>query len=264
MTTEFVICCDVCQRPIGPMSQDEMDYLLSCHEDGSPVICFDCDPDEASTVFSNTSLTRKLYCHSCLILMAEVTEEEYEAVMLAEGEYGECFLCDPDEACAVPGFFEDLEPGEVVGMGDMVFVACDTSPVTLVNTGFSHTRGNARAHAVYLVSTYLNTSSQNPRAYLDRVRDEMICVECGQGVSRRLKDGWHCDLCGWFEAQVSCLVLPDWIIKPGEGFRAKPNSNDCPDCAAVRELREGSGLCDYHHTLLIEQYEDGSLGWDNV
>lgn len=40
------------------------------------------------------------------------------------------------------------------------------------------------------------------------------------------------------------------------------NGYACSDCLAAR--RQGiSDYCPYHHALLIEQHEDGALGWSN-
>jgi len=202
-------------------------------------------------------------CMRCSRVLGDFSEDEYQAFLLS-GDLGDlCFDCDPESAATTPSLFWQWQPGDLFTLGEDVFCVADSNPQLLVNVGFSsHAHERARANCLSS-STYLNTTSKNRDAYLNRVRDTMICPECDLGISERMGGAWHCDACGHCEVVESDIILPAWVVKPQIGkAEIKESTYTCFDCERLRRVY-GGGYCDYHYTLLAERFEDGELGREN-
>ena len=202
-------------------------------------------------------------CMRCSRVLGDFSEDEYQAFLLS-GDLGDlCFDCDPESAATTPALFWQWQKHDWFMIDDVAFhVSDDLKHIMPVFEFLSHAHARTRANCLSS-STYLNTTSKNRDAYLNRVKDTMICPECDLGISERMGGAWHCDACGHCEVVESDIILPAWVV--GKVWpETKPISQGilCDDCLECHIRGEGK-YCPYHYSLLTEQYEDGLLGREN-
>jgi len=195
--------------------------------------------------------------------MGELSKEDSREIIIGGGS-GLCFDCDPDSASTVPSLFWQWQPGDLFTIEDFVFCVTDSNPQCLFNVGFSHTRMSDSARSCLSSSTYLHTSSKKNGARREKGENVKCCFMCETGWMVLEDDGWHCDTCDTYLPEPQEFILPAWIVnQPPIGKTYGNGQAGCPDCDTVRTLG-GVGYCSYHHALLVEQHEDGSLGYGNA
>lgn len=203
----------------------------------------------------------ELHCDLCGCLMGEVSLDELEAAFPVGDGPWVCFDCSPDEADKVPGVFESLVNNNRIMLGDEWFVFWNNEFQRLNLLEYSRAHMSAGVRACLSSSTYLNTSPNQKREREQDTGNNAICPKCSKGEEVQFLELGQCEKCGWEIPVPACLILPSWVVKQPE--RATP----CIDCEKERlnySNRYGEQrlvFCAYHHALLIEQSEDGSLGW---
>jgi len=182
-----------------------------------------------------------LYCDRCKRSIADLDEDEVKAYGSEAGVIELCFDCDPESAATVPSLFWQWHPGDVFILDDKALEVVSGSGVPEFLIDITHTRMSARTRDCLSSSTYLNTSPNQD----------------GDGKPDTANDAEY------FGNSWEGIILPAWVVnQPPVGKTYGHGRAGCPDCDTVRSLG-GVGYCSYHHALLIEQYEDGSLGYGN-
>jgi len=210
--------------------------------------------------------TEKFYpicCVQCGAEVASLSPDEWEDMSPWVEASALCFDCDSQSAATTPSLFWEWESGDVFVLGDVKLrVEDDLRNLTALST-FSHTHvRDARANSLSR-STYLNTSPKQDGEWVEVVGNNAKCFCGGHGRIERDSEGEHCLDCGQFKPVIQEIILPSWVITSSSARgEIRQSTADCRDCLSVRG-RHGYGYCDYHHALLIEQMEDGGLGWGN-
>ena len=199
-------------------------------------------------------------CCRCGRSLGDLTMAEYLAWIDDDGDSGQCFDCERENSGIVPELFQWWTVGDIFVIGDVFFEVIDEFPYWQRLALPPHTRARAGARSCLSSSTNLHKPTKIRDGTEQGRPDLKACFFCETGLMALEADGWYCDTCDTYEPVPQEFVLPAWIIGGGGPDFEPKGGGVCADCQQVRRLQHGNGLCAYHHALLTEQYEDGSLG----
>jgi hypothetical protein len=210
-----------------------------------------------------TELTIELFCDSCWRSQGLVSLDEFQMFGGEEGAINLCFDCEQSGASTVPGLFWQWQEGDVFVLGDVrLEVSGNTYPGKPL-LRVTHARDHAHARSCLSSSTYLHKTAIKNGGEVQETDTHWPCSECHNGWLWPKENGWKCDRCSYFGPKIRKIVIPSWILEPARGNLSKIDTEPiCYPCLYARDLGRGE-YCDYHRALLIEQNEDGSLGWGN-
>jgi hypothetical protein len=204
-----------------------------------------------------------LYCDRCKRSIADLGEDEIRDYGSEVGVIELCFDCDPDSAATVPSLFWQWMEGDVFVLDGECFLV-----QTFLSKGqkadrVTHTHEQLRARSCLSSSTYLHKASPNQsHETQNTVTDAKFCERCGSGDLLTLVEGMQCEDCGLW-SPFEEFVLPTWLVRDAMNETIADNL-ECLECRTTQYLTSGRiSYCPYHHALLVEQFEDGSLGWSN-
>jgi len=203
-------------------------------------------------------------CSVCHRRMGEMSGEEFEALVMAEGLEARCFDCVPHKRSYVPGLLGFGLIGDVLFLGGQEFWANRNVNGELRWRSQSHAHVGTRARSCLSSSTYLNTvlkSGSQETVFFSGT--EAVCKCCGGTKLEKMAHGLFCRKCDVI-TPFDEIILPTWIVRDAMGEAIADNlASECPDCNTLRLFNRGR-YCDYHHAMLVEQHEDGSLGYGNA
>jgi hypothetical protein len=152
-------------------------------------------------------------CSKCRKPMGEMTQDEFEALILLDGSVGKCFDCDTFEAGLYPELFWEITTGSIVVLGGERFV---------YDCGFwkreksIQSRAHVSARAPGLSSsTKVNRSQHNRMVLRDGLEIE-ICPNCkGLGYVEQFDVKYFCEGCDGLGSIVTAVFLPNWLLGLG-------------------------------------------------
>lgn len=201
------------------------------------------------------------HCKICRKSLGEMTEDEFNFLMGPDCPDALCFDCDSSSGLTVPGFMVPAYVGNRMVIDGLEFWVNRNANFDL--RWRCQTKGPELRVASYSLSssTYLNILPKTDN-------QDTVFFDALQQVpgSEQLQD-----LALHFSSnREDCekiRSLPDRDLV-GDAILAKsPPFTPCPDCEKIRGLPfrdtgNASGwYCEYHRALLVEQWEDGSLGY---
>jgi len=207
----------------------------------------------SSTVFNPT-------CSVCHKRMGDMSGEEFEAVVLAEGLGAKCFDCEPKADLECPEVLIPGEVGSVIVIDSQEFWVARNANYELRLRTISHTREHVRTLSCLSSSTNLHKSEIITNRNRELPYTVSDCPECEKPSLLHWDDGKRCGNCGYFESYSQEIVIPAWIVGPlGKKPAKMDDTATCYTCAELRELGAGQ-YCDYHSALLYELFKDSELG----
>lgn len=211
-----------------------------------------------------TAVTFNPTCSLCGKRMGEMSGDEFEALVIAEGLGAKCFDCQrhPETIFCYPvavGMVGDTK------IEDGIEFWLARSVDGLLRWRSQSKQGNLRVASYSLSSsTYLNTfPKRNGNWEVGNVNNAK-CPNCGIWEAEQWDDGLRCRSCGFQERQIEAVIPPGWVEANGQILPKRKSVDYCQDCEEKCELDGPGRYCAYHHALLVEQFEDGSLGYGNA
>jgi uncharacterized protein YbaR (Trm112 family) len=202
-----------------------------------------------------------LHCDLCGKKMGVITLDELEGAFPEGGGPWVCFDCEPDPAGKIPSLFDGVEFGDIV--------VIDTVPLQIdgflfndaVRYSLSLTHERVRERECLSSYTYLNTHPNQGGERAQEDANNAVCPFCGEGELRVMEEEYFCPACLSQYPIEAEIILPRKLIEWETALLAKDNEpGRCEACLDTQFQGYGQ-YCRYHHALLVEQSEDGSLGW---
>lgn len=156
-------------------------------------------------IVTSVSLFNPL-CAQCRSPMGEMSQDEFEALILWDGSVGKCFYCEPLGAQAKPEIFWNwLREDVFVIDGQKFFVTHDGQNLEAFGQSHAHERAPVRGLSSV---TYLNRKSKE-FPVLESLTDYVDCPEC-KGQSWVDSDEWTHG-CGTCNAFGGIPILARWV-----------------------------------------------------
>jgi len=161
----------------------------------------------------SNDLTFNPACTRCGKRMGVMSEEEFIAIVMGDGDCGLCFDCDPDSAATTPSLFWQWKEGDVFEIeGLRMEVYGGVLEFASVVQSHAHARARARGLSSY---TKVNRALHNHVLLADGTVGYPCRVCEGKGEFTTGRITVACSFCDGEGFVVTEVVLPAWIIGLG-------------------------------------------------
>jgi len=209
-------------------------------------------------------LERCLYCEACKKPMGRMSSEELYDYWEFKDNPGLCFDCDPKSDIEVPPVLLPSEVGQSVVVDGLTFWCNRNANFDLRWRTISQDHKSDEIPSCLSSSTNLNIVLKKDSQDTVAFEEFEACPECAFWAKSFSNGDVLCGRCDFLGAAMVDTLVGLGVLPPIDSLEDEiAQVGDCPDCMSSRLLGMGK-YCIYHHALLIEQYGDGSLGWDNA